>query len=961
MASKLDIFNNALHLLGERRLSTLYEDREPRYVLDNIYSLEVKNYLLELVQPRFAISSAKLSSPSTSSVHGLDNVYALPGDYLCPIRDPGTHGKVGSFFADDEFTQPINRYILEGTSIATEIATNIYIRYVSNGAGEGNFTPLFARLVAHYLAREAAPRLNPSKLETLEKSYEEALEKCIYSEGLKENDFIPQEASGALSADQLLIYNVAMAHLGLPELRGVSDDSQYRAAIDAVYTQAEDYLFESIRPRFATQTAILSSPSTSSVHGLDEVFSLPADYRDFVDLWADEDLEHQITQYIIEDNTIAIQNYATAYLRYITNAHAEANWSPSFKQAMSSYIAWLLCPRFAPERREEIKSTLTESVATAVENDKVREREVRTQAISGSLSAAQLLVYNLVANHVGEPELRFVDDESELRLAIEKIYSQCRDAVFEAVKPRFATQTAELASPSASSVHGLDNVFSLPADYLDFVDLWADDKLENQIHQYIIEDNTIATQNYATAYLRYITNAHAEANWSPSVTHAVAAYIAWMLAPRFKPDRTADFYEVMSRTLELAREADGARERMPRTQDVSGSLSAEQLALYNQVAARLAVPEIRFVDDESELRLAIDNVYGSARDYVIEQVAPLFATKTAELTTPAASSVHAFDNVFTLPSDYSGLMNVWTDDTLDEEVHRYFIEAGTIAVENHSTIYIRYSANAAAESVWTPAYKEALADYIAWLLAPRFSAEAIPALRKNFEISLARAIQIDRGREPQPRPLPGTRVLSDAYRELYNKVMEILRLKPIISNDDESERKVAVDYALDMKAVDTVFELIPWDYPVVTTELTEDGVYDPSYGYQFRFAVPADWIRTESISANDRFLYPLERYHMEGSYFFADINKIYLRYVSSDHLITLSTWPTYIFNLVAAEIARRICHQVGEVDQEYVERKYQEYKTEAFNTDAQRQPPQLISGGSWTSDRWYGIRDRRRP
>lgn len=961
MATKLDIFNTALHYLGERKLSTLYEDREPRYVLENLYSINLIQEIHEVVKPRYALKTAQLSSPTTSSVHGLDNVYTLPSDFLCPPVDPGTHGKVGFIWADDEFTQPVNRYFLESGTVATEIATNVYIRYVSNSVSEGSLSSLVARIVATRLAMLAASRINPSKQGDLNEQYNQLIQQAVAIEGLKENDFLPQPATGALSADQLEIYNLVMAHWGLPELRGVSDDSQYRLAIDNVYVRAEEYMLESIKPMFATQTAELTSPSASAVHGLDNVFSLPADYIEFVDLWADDKLENQINQYIIEDNTIATQNYATAYLRYITNAHTEANWSPSFTNAVAAYIAWLLSPRYAPQRQDSIEKTLSEATLTAVENNKLRERQVRTQDISGALSADQLVIYNLVAGYVGQPELRFVNDESELRLAIDNVYDTARNFIFESVKPKFATQTAILSGGGTSAVHGLDNVFTLPSDYLDFVDLWADDKLENQIHQYILEDDTVAIQNYSTAYLRYVTDAHVEANWSTSVKHAIAAYISWMLAPRFAPEATDKIREVMSETLASAVEHDGVREREVRTQDISGSLSASQLSLYNQIAARLGQPELRFVDDESELRLAIDNVYGLARDYLIEQIQPLFATKTAILNSPAASAVHGFDNVFTFPNDYSGLLGVWTDEDMDERVHRYFIEEGTIAVDNHAAIYIRYSANAADEADWTPSFNRAMAEYIAWILSPRFTPDATNGLRTIYQEAMQAAVNVDRGREPDARPVPSTRALTDDLRSLYNKALELMKLPPLLSNDDESERRVAIDYALDNGAIETVFDLINWSYNVKQAKLEDDGVYAPTFGYTYRFAVPADMTRLYSISSDDRFLVPLERWYREGAYFYADVDEFYIKYLSTAQHTTTTDWPRYMFNLVAAEIARACCWLQG-VDEQTVERKYQEYKYEAYNTDAQRQPPQVISSGSWTKARYsYETRNRRRP
>ena len=38
MATKLGLYNRALRVLGETKLSSLSEAREPRYILDDIYA-----------------------------------------------------------------------------------------------------------------------------------------------------------------------------------------------------------------------------------------------------------------------------------------------------------------------------------------------------------------------------------------------------------------------------------------------------------------------------------------------------------------------------------------------------------------------------------------------------------------------------------------------------------------------------------------------------------------------------------------------------------------------------------------------------------------------------------------------------------------------------------------------------------------------------------------------------------
>jgi hypothetical protein len=583
--SKLLIYNNALALLGERRLSNLYEDREPRYVLDETYNLELVNHCLEVAKPRFAVSSVKLASPAASSVHGLDSVYTLPADFISTLSDPGVHGSNGSFFADEDFQNPVDRYVLEGRTVATDIATNLWMRYITSGRSLVLWTPTFSRLVSAYLAKEIASRLNPSRIEVAEAAYEKALGIALSLEGVKENPILPQAAAASLSADQLEIYNATAALLGAAEFRHVDDGSALRLAIDSVYALAEEDLLETIKPKFATRVAALTGGAPSAVHGYDNVFSLPADFHNIVELWADEDLQVPITRFFIENTDIVVDGFSTAYLRYIIGTTAESAWSTSFKKAMAAYLAYELAPRFAPEK--------------------------------------------------------------------------------------------------------------------------------------------------------------------------------------------------------------------------SGDLG--------QIAER----------------------------------------RTGQ------------------------------------------------------------------------------------------------------------AIVIEGGKEPSVRPLLSTYTLDNTTRQLYNKALQLLKLPPITSNTDESDRKVALDYAMNQKAVETVFELVSWGFLYKTVKLSNDDAVDPEFAYDYAFAVPSDMIRIDKISGDEYFRFPAE-YLREGDYFFADTDEIYVRYLSNEQVTTPTTWPTYVFNLVAAELARG-CGALPGADLQNAEYKYEEYKSEAYSTDAQRNPPEVISSGSWTRSRntWPTRRTQR--
>ena len=71
MTSKLEIYNRALYHIGERKISSLSENREPRRALDDHYTSGV-TYCLESALWNFAIRAVEVeSSTSIEPTFGL--------------------------------------------------------------------------------------------------------------------------------------------------------------------------------------------------------------------------------------------------------------------------------------------------------------------------------------------------------------------------------------------------------------------------------------------------------------------------------------------------------------------------------------------------------------------------------------------------------------------------------------------------------------------------------------------------------------------------------------------------------------------------------------------------------------------------------------------------------------------------------------------------------------------------
>lgn len=155
--SRLALYNGALRILKERKLTSLSENREPRRLLDDAWgdgsTTGAVRYCLEMGQWTFATRTVQIDySPSVTPSFGFAYAFDQPADLVRPI----------GLFSDAECTEPLLRYADERRYWYTYLET-FYARYVSNHTSYGADVSLwpenFAKLVEACLAKEIAGNL----------------------------------------------------------------------------------------------------------------------------------------------------------------------------------------------------------------------------------------------------------------------------------------------------------------------------------------------------------------------------------------------------------------------------------------------------------------------------------------------------------------------------------------------------------------------------------------------------------------------------------------------------------------------------------------------------------------------------------------------------------------------------------------------------------------------------------
>lgn len=73
-----------------------------------------------------------------------------------------------------------------------------------------------------------------------------------------------------------------------------------------------------------------------------------------------------------------------------------------------------------------------------------------------------------------------------------------------------------------------------------------------------------------------------------------------------------------------------------------------------------------------------------------------------------------------------------------------------------------------------------------------------------------------------------------------------------------------------------------WNFAMRTVMVEADPSASTAFGYDYVFAKPDDWVRTAAIGDDGEFRTPTFRYDDVTDYWLADIDTLYIKYVSND-------------------------------------------------------------------------------
>jgi hypothetical protein len=190
---------------------------------------------------------------------------------------------------------------------------------------------------------------------------------------------------------------------------------------------------------------------------------------------------------------------------------------------------------------------------------------------------------------------------------------------------------------------------------------------------------------------------------------------------------------------------------------------------------------------------------------------------------------------------------------------------------------------------------------------------------------------------------------------VYNSALIHLEERRITSLTEDREPRRVLDAIWD-GSVKYCLAKGQWNFAMRSVEITPSSSVTPDFGYTNAFEVPDDWVRTAKISASPTFSVPLEEFSQEGDYWYANVDPLYVQYVSSDtsYGFDLGKWDPLFEERVAIRLAFKSSGRITS-DKSLKEALFKlenQAQSDAASVDAMNGPASFPPMGSWGRSRF---------
>jgi len=190
--------------------------------------------------------------------------------------------------------------------------------------------------------------------------------------------------------------------------------------------------------------------------------------------------------------------------------------------------------------------------------------------------------------------------------------------------------------------------------------------------------------------------------------------------------------------------------------------------------------------------------------------------------------------------------------------------------------------------------------------------------------------------------------------KLYNAALrEVGKSKLSALTEAREDRYVLDDVYEDV--IRLCLELGQWKGATKTVEVEASASIEPTFGYEYAFPKPSDWIRTTALSADENLSTPLLEYKDENGYWLARVKPLYVSYVSDDveFGLDLSSWPPSFSRYAELSLAYRIAARITENEsmRDRIAKDLKIAKSDAQSMDAMNGPTAFAQTGAWVQAR----------
>lgn len=197
--------------------------------------------------------------------------------------------------------------------------------------------------------------------------------------------------------------------------------------------------------------------------------------------------------------------------------------------------------------------------------------------------------------------------------------------------------------------------------------------------------------------------------------------------------------------------------------------------------------------------------------------------------------------------------------------------------------------------------------------------------------------------------------------EIYNGTLVLLGARTLSALDDRRAERRSLDRVYG-PVLAYMLEAALWHFAARTDEISASDTVESNFGYEYVFEKPDDYVRIMKISDNERLEPTLMDYSEESDYFLADVDPIYLQYVSSDSNYggDPGKWAPSFVEAFVDEMAYRTAEQIARIsggEKDWLERKrksslYRAKSKSAVNQAARTLPTGRLvrsRGTSWAN------------